>query len=471
MSANNMLNDILRQRGLLHEDSVPGASVSPLPVETEAGEGQPAGPTEGNSELVIDAPEPEDNDEIAVIESPEDADDVAVDATIDAEQDADEDDDADIAQSFDRLTMLTDAMVAIDQFGMSPTGAALGQITGLFDSTALYTMGCESFGSGSETEKQMGLESLASAVGETAERVGGKLLARAGGWGTKLIEVVTKSGESVANASVKLAEADKGAAAAGTTFGRKAASTVADTAAKVRGGAKTAMIIAGAIAGVGAVITLAVRTMPKQATEEATKTWFGKIRAAVAGVKWPFGKLEVKPEADASGIRGMLGKLFCGGKPAKSAEAGAAGFIGKAAAWTKESATAVKDAIARAIKAVIEAIKGAAKSFTEALKAGASKVSGAASSASDSAGTVFGKIRGVAADAVNAVGTGARGADVGGMVAAGSRGAGERGMHVAGILSHGTYFAGVAAVLALLGGLVYFVVVGGCRLVKKSFGG
>ena len=449
--SNLFIRQALVKHGLVQEEGAPegttaGASISPLPVESEPGDDQPAGPTTEPAAVTgAEIPAPEDNDEIAVIESPDDADDVAEDAAIDADIDEDQCDDETISQLFDRLDTIQLSVAAVDQFGMNPAALAISQSTGLLAGTSLYTMGCENFGTDAELEKQMGLESLASAGEAVVEKLGGKLLARAGGWGTKLIGIVTKSGEAVAKAEAKVAGEAAGAAAkAGTTFGRKAASETGEAAAKGagRGGVQTALMIAAAIATVGANVTMATRQLPKEASEGAVKGWFGKIRQAIAGIKWPFGKLELRPEPEATGLKGALGKLFCGGKPAKSAESTAAGFIGKSAAWTKEAVASVKGAVARAISSVIEAIKGAGKAFLDVIKGG-----------------------------VNVVDHGAKGAGIGARIGAVREGSSIAGSKTIGLLSKGTYFAGVAAVMAVLAGLVYFVVVGGCRLIKKSFGG
>lgn len=459
----------------------PNISTNP-PAATEPGTAAPAGevppPVEpaGSDAATVEVEAPEDNDELMVITDPED-DDVATDAAVAEVEDEDAADDDEIDQLSNRLEISALGYQAAATFGLNPAAVAIGQASGLMDGTSLETMGCESFGE-SEAENGIGIESLGELVASGAGKMGRAVLARSGNWAPRLIGAVDAAAERVSKIHLDHAaklfnsarvgaardaahaaeaaatkagvDAKNAAVNAARNFSRKAIAhdpAAAETAAKAGrfGGAKTALMIAAGIAAVGGAIAVSMRAMPKaSAPRSAMVGWFDKIRAAIAGIKWPFGKLSVQPEAGATGMRGMLGRLFCGGKAAKSAEASASGFMGKAGAVSADALEGVK----KSTMSAVETVKGAIKSAGEAVT-GSVKVTGEA----------FDSL--VKAPA-KAVGDAAKSSV---LKAGGSEGIAK----AAGVMGHGAYLAGVMAVLGLLAAVVYFVVVGGLRLIRRVF--
>lgn len=340
---------------------------------------------------------------------------------------------------------------AATTYGLNPTAVAIGQATGLFDNTALETMGCESFEDAS-IESQLGVESLRSAVSDTASKFGRKLLEHAGNWAPRLVGTIDASANRISEAELvemHVKYAKDAANKTGHVFSRTYAGALdmpppsvgEKLAAKAArfGGAKTALMIAAAIGTVGGVIAIAARTMPgaKDMTKTAMSGWFEKIRGAVADIKWPFGKLSFQNKSGRFGI----GKLFCNGKPARSLMQTAGAFVGKAAALTKASFEAIKAAVLAAVKVLKSAVMATGKALVATVRGYITFIAKPAEAGAAKAG-----------DAV--------------LHATGSRVAGATGF----LLTHAMYMTGFVAVMAALAELIHYVVIQGMAYIKKIMG-
>lgn len=401
-------------------------------------------PTEDPGQLEVDG-------DIVLITDPDDD---------EAEEIADGDDDDDAADidggvemlsaSLDRIGQQCDAIDAINQYGVDPLTVGILMRHGLLSETALGGMSQESFtdtfvGSSDSVMSQEALANLAADAGKALTGAGKAAASKAGDIGEVIIKKFTSVSALVSKAvstAEKSAEAaldgvaHADAAGMATAAKKVGTGTTKDTVAAGAGmaqkaashlNAKNAILAVTAAVAVAGGLKMLLGSVPAPtAAPEAKTSFFQKVVAWVRGIKLPWAKLDVTE----------AGKLTVNGTAAGSAttaaeQAASKSFISGPAGWTKETVASAKAQIAGLSEKISGAFGGLNGKFNSLLGAGES----AGKAASDQVGKSGGS-------------------------AALSK--------AAGVFAHGSYVAGVLAILALIASVIYFVVVGGLRLVRKS---
>lgn len=445
--------------------AAPAPAVAPVPAPVVVD------PNDGTTTVVVQDPtthtpdgssDLETSGDLTLITDPDADDD---DAALDVIDLDDDDASADIAEGVDQaeaalnqIGLQAYAAEVVTQNGVDPLTVGLLQRYGLMNDTALGGMSRESLDGAypGSTESVLSAEGLAGMAAD-----GGKaLLHGAGDMGANILrrfgvikKVTTEAVESAEKAAV--GALDHAAERAGTEAADKAAGdavkeTVAtSTKDTIKSGkeaaeegvkklagklsAKNAAAAAAAAVMVAGGIAMLLKSVPAaNATAEAKNSYFGKVVQWVRGIKLPWAKLDVTTGEGGE----AAGKLTVNGKVVKSASSAAEEAAGKAATsgplgWTKEAVEGVKSKILGLGKSVGGAFDGLAGKF----------------SALTGAGEAAGK---AASEQVAAKGGSATVAKA------------------AGVFAHGSYVAGVFTILALISAVVYFVVVGGLRLIRKS---
>lgn len=179
------------------------------------------------------------------------------------------------------MSQLMQAGMAIEQFGINPTALAIGQATGLFNSTALESLGLESiqFHSGKDAESHMALEAIADKIKEKAAKWSAKILSVAKGAGEKILKALGALWDKIEGSVKFLASKSWDAAkAAGRTV--KAHPI------------KTVLAMIAAVAAVAAIVAFAGAGMPALGAQgEAMMKFAKELAGKITKIKLPFGKV------------------------------------------------------------------------------------------------------------------------------------------------------------------------------------
>lgn len=406
-------------------------------------------PAAGDETPCDDPSDLETSGDITIIDEPGDDDGDLIDVN-------DDDDAADVAGGVDALLhaeMTTARQCAaveiIEQHGIDPLTAGMLLRNGLMSESALGGMSSESLNgayAGSH-EAGMSAEALASAAadvikgaaGEGAEKTAGSIFSKVVARVTSLGTILSKATKTAENAAVSELEkastrivktADGKIVRKAVTSTTKDAINAGETAVKEgarRITATQAVAIAASIAAIGIGLKTVISGIPAaNATAAAKNSYFSKVVAWVKGIKLPWAKLDVAED----------GKLTVNGNTVKSATTAAEEAAEKVATsgplgWTKQALESIKGQITGAGEKIGSSFSGVASKF------------GALNSAGEAASKA-------ASEQITAKGGSATLAKVGG------------------IFAHSSYVAGVMIVLSLIAAVVYFVVVGGLRLIRKS---
>lgn len=387
------------------------------------------------------APEVNDDTDISV------ADDIA-DATADAVDDSADEVSGDFEAAEQRLLLADD----IGTYGLTAAGFDVGRKLGLLAGGAFDSMSAESLRmtpiTAGSRDCAMSQESLISTAAKSVADFGARALSHTSGVTRRLLNMATKeesiilsrmaklnpvsagkaAGASVANAA-RSAGASAGRAFAADGALRNAVRAAGKAAVRPRNAA-IAVAIVGAIAGATKLVQVAFKSAPPPGTPVAEmQGWFGKVRSQVSAIKWPFGKLTVKDTSEhvaSPGIRDRIGRLFCKDRPVTGAQDAVKGFASyrvTAKEWTEASLKSFKDGFTRAMGDLKAALTGGGEGFVRTIKNG---------------------FTGVAPE-----------------------GAGKATM----VLSRGAYAASIFAVFAIVASAVFFVVAGGCRIIRRQLEG
>lgn len=451
--------DIFANAGVFSaEGDTPAPAAAPAPVTVD--------PNDGTTTVVVESPDThtpdgssdlEKSGDITLITEPDEDDDGLIDID-DDEASEDVTDCVDQAdEELEQILKQGQAIEAIQQNGVDPLAIGMLQRAGLLSQTALGGMSRESFdgafvGSAEAGLSQEGLANMAADAGKallhggeataaTAAVVGGNLLRRFGVL-RKAVTEATEGAEKAATAALDRVAEKAATAGADHVAADAAAGSAKDAiksgteaaAAKVTNvlSAKNAILAAAAAAAVAGGVAMLLRSVPAStATAEAKNAYFSKVVTWVKGIHLPWAKLDVTTGEGGE----AAGKLVVNGKPVSSAAAAAEEAAAKAGGgvggWTKEAVDAAKGKISGIGKSIGGAFDGLAGKF----------------SALTGAGEAAGK---AASEQVAA------------------KGGSPALAKAAGVFAHGSYVAGVFTILALIASVIYFAVVGGLRLVRKS---
>lgn len=204
----------------------------------------------------------------------------------------------DIYQKQNRLAHLEQSLFAYSQYGMTPASVAIGQASGLLSGTSLDSVGCESI---TPEFSGVGIESIFGHVKAFHISLSEKIMG--------LARRYAMSWDKVANEQAKhvLGYMEKQTVAAKTYTHLNAKNLPSETALNI------ASKVMDTFEQVKNLILDALKLLgdPKKCAE--------LIKARVAGIKWPFGKLSIEDAPKESGR--LLGRLRFRGAPAKSAVA------------------------------------------------------------------------------------------------------------------------------------------------------
>ena len=395
-------------------------------------------PNEEPGQLEVDG-------DVTLITDPDDDESVEI-------SDCDDDDDAaDIDGSVDMLSatleqvgMRADAIDSINMYGVDPLTIGMLTRNGLLTQTALGGMSAESFtetfvGSSDSVMSQEALANLAADAGKALTGAGKAAAGKAGDVGASILAKLTSVGGLVSKAvsgaeksaaaaldGVVHAEGGAAAKAAGTGTTKDAIRAGVQKAATHLSAKNAILAVTAAVAVAGGLKMLLSSVPAPTAAAEAKTSFFTKIVNWVRGIKLPWAKLDVTE----------AGKLTVNGKLAGSAssaaeQAASKSFVSGAAGWTKDTVEQAKSQIAGLGEKIGGSFSGLSGKFNSLM--------GAGESAGKAAAEQTGKSGGSAALA-----------------------------KAAGVFAHGSYVAGVLAIIALVASVIYFVVVGGLRLVRKS---
>ena len=410
-----------------------------------------AAPNDVGNVIPPEAPSPLETDgDITIITDPDD------DEVADISDCDDDDDSADLIGGVDMLhasvTSIGDrceAIEAIETNGVDPLTIGMLMRHGLLTETALGGMSSESFTDtfvGSQ-DSVMSQEALANMAVDAAKAMTGAGKAAAGDVGAAILKKFTSVGALVSKA-VKGAEtstlssldrvihvASDGTATIKAAGGKTTKDAIGAVTEKVAGkltAKNAALAISAAVAVAGGLKLLLSSVPAPTATAEAKTGFFQKVVNWVRSIKLPWAKLDVT-----TGEAGeAAGKLTVNGKTVKSAtaaaeQAAAKLFTSGPLGWTKDAAQTMRNQVAGLSEKVGGTFSSLGGKFNSLM--GAGENAGKAASAQIS-----------------------------------KAGGGSALSKAAGVFAHGSYVAGVVAILALIASVVYFVVVGGLRLVRKS---
>ena len=377
------------------------------------------------------------------------ADEIA-DATADAVDDsADE-----IAQSFENAEQRLLLAQDIGLYGLTAGGFAVGRQLGLLTGASFEGMSSESLQmspiEAGSRECGMSQESLITSAAKAVGDFGARAVSHSSGVVKRLLNMATKE-ELVINkmltgahptpaaalsssAQAHMGDVVSRARSAGRAFGvgeaiRNLGKTAGKAAIRPRNAA-IAVAIVGAIAGTTKLVQTVFKGAPAPGTPVAEmQGWFSKVRQQVAAIKWPFGKLTVKDTAEhvaSPSLRDRIGRLFCKDRPVTSARDAVSSFAQyrvTAKEWTASSIKAFKDGFTRAMSDLKAALTGGGEGFVRTISNGI------------------------------------------------KAGGGEGATRSAVVLSRGAYVTSVFAVFALMASVVFFVVAGGCRIIRRQLEG
>lgn len=253
------------------------------------------------------------------------------------------------------MEMLSGSMIAIESYGMNPTAGHILQTFGLFDGTALQTLGLEAFGhdtSPGTAEADMALEALGDKVKETAAKWAAKIVSVSSTISDKILTTISNVWTRVEAAGSKLAAAgwDKVKAGAAVVKAHPY---------------QTVIAIIGAIAAVGGVCLFAGKGLPTVSAKSQQITAYVKdIVSKINAIKWPFGSISAKI---AEG----------GAKFTTTVQSGATAAKGVAASSLDWTATMVKSANGQLGRAWTQVKAGAAAAGARVKMVGGTVKSGA----------------------------------------------------------------------------------------------
>lgn len=308
--------------------------------------------------------DPDDGEAIPVTD-PDDVSDEKVDADVDEVGVLDTEDDADDIENIMRFDSMAKASEAIDAFGLNPAAVAIGQASGLFNDTALETMGCEAFGVAG-VAMFAGKKAMNYGAQRIAAKYGPKLMKKAATWALRKNGIILPSFSrfeaAAAAASSRFAKvASKVTGKPATVFSRSAGDGAgkAAKAAATKLNGPSALKVAAAIGGVGALVgVVGSMIFSSVAKPKIVST----INSQVSKIKWPFGKLSFRSDA-------KLGRLYLGEQIARSATADASGFT------FADGSKLAKGEIDKITEAVRKAVGGITSANTEAGKKASETIS------------------------------------------------------------------------------------------------
>lgn len=386
---------------------------------------------------------PDQNDSVAVIDDNTDVD--AADEIADQTADAIDDSADEVATAFEQAEQKLCLADEIGQYGLSASGLLVGRELGLLSGAGFDAMSAESLTmspiEAGSRECGMSQESLISSAGKSIANLGARALTHSDAVVRRLLNMATKeemeviklvSGKTFGPVADSVAHAGMLDGIARNAWNTKnvGIGDVVRNAGKAAirpRNAAIAIAVVGAIAGVTKLVQVGFKGVPAPGTAvKDMNTWFGKVRSQISAIKWPFGKLTVKDTTEhvtTPTVRDRIGRLFCKDRvvtSAKDAYRTMAGYTVAAKEWTAQSLKAFKDGFVRAMSALKQALTGGGEGFIRTIRNGF---------------------------------TGA---------------AGEGASKSALILSRGAYVAAVFSVVALISTTIFFVVAGGCRVIRHQ---
>jgi hypothetical protein len=242
-----------------------------------------------------------------------------------------------IENLFNEIHTLSNASVAVENFGVSPSSIAIMQITGLLSSTALEHVGCESFADATKIEADLAVESL-----------GEKIKEKSAAMSAKVLKVFKDTGEKISGVIKPLW--NKATALVGKVTSKVwDASKVAGAKIKAHPYA-TVVAVIGAIAAVAGIIAFVGGNMPVAGAKgEAIASFNKRVSDMINGIKWPFGKVSASVD---------------GGKLKAVVEGGLGSATTDSVEKLKWSQTAVKS-ISGQLDRALKAVQGAGDHFSE----------------------------------------------------------------------------------------------------------
>lgn len=359
----------------------------------------------------------------------------AADEIADATADGIDDSADEVAEDFETAEQSILLAQDIGKYGLTASGLAIGRAVGLLNGAAFTGLSEENLRSepivAGSRAACLSQESLVSAAADSVARFGARALGHAEGVSRRLLGMVNREDVAVLKAIRESrftvpAVGEKVAQILGKprTLGDVIKNT--GTAAARPRNAAVALGIVAAIGGATALVKIAFNGAPAPGTPVAEmNAYFAKVRGAVSKIKWPFGKLDVKEgmKGAKETIRDRIGRLSFRGKTVSSASdavKGSVNFRVSPKEWTEQGLKAFKDGFVRAMSELKQALTGGGEGFVRSIKAGFKMpaAEGAAKSVQ--------------------------------------------------VLTHGGYIAAIFSVFALVATTLYFVVAGGCRIIRRQ---
>jgi hypothetical protein len=273
------------------------------------------------------------------------------------------------------IEQLSQTSIAIESYGMGPSTAAVMQITGLLNGTALESVGLESFSAPvpGDAESMMALEALGEKIKEKAASFAAKIVNVVKAGGQKILAIITSVWNKVQSLVTTLASKTWDAAkSVGQTIKAHPYKTIAGVVAAIAAVAAIVVYCGGAPA-MSANINVVKAFMTKLASDISTK------------VKWAGGS--VKATLNEAGTKIMLAvgdaKVAVKGaaSTASSTVSNAASSAAKGAKDLARTAYQAGDKAVDAAKAgastAASAVKGAAATAGKTVSDAASKVASA----------------------------------------------------------------------------------------------
>ena len=402
---------------------------------------------EGEATVVVDNAGGELSDDDEAPEVTVDTDQDAADAIADQTADAIDDSADEVAMQFENAEqrlMLADDIAAR---GLSASGLLMGRHLGLLTGASFDAMSAESLQvtpivAGSR-DCVMSQENLITSAAKSVADYGARAMSHSSGVVKRLLNMATKEEMTINRmligkmatpaaatstaAQAHMAHVVSTARAAGRSFNMADVVKNAGKAAIRPRNAAVALALVAAIGGTAKLVQVCFKGAPAPGTAVAEMNgWFSKVRQQIAAIKWPFGKLmarDTSAHVATPSIRDRVGRLFCKDRPVTSASdavKSAASYRIAAKEWTAGTLKSFKDSFTRAMAALKQSLSSGGEGF------------------------------------VRSISNGFKGAG------------GEGAAKATVVLSRGAYVASVFAVFALVATTVFFVVAGGCRLIRRQ---
>jgi len=410
-------------------------NVEPTPNDTPEAPTDIVAEEEPVEDAVIDtdtgevAPETEEEEELDTAEDDAESEEEAALNQLIGEE-------AGIEALFGEIQQLSDARMAIENFGVSQSSMAIMSITGLLAGTSLEAIALESFADAGKAEADLALEALNDKAGEKSAAWSAKVLSVVKGGASKVAALVTslftKIGSVVKTLTSKAWDATK---ATGRVI--KAHPV------------KSVLAIIAAIAAVAGVIAYATGNFPAAGAKgDAFKKFNEHIVGLINKIKSPFGKVEAYAEGAHSTLKVRWAQDSSGGfvkTLVKDSD-----YDPKTLGWTQSAVKSVSGQLDRVLKLIQSSIGHFGERLT--------KIASSAKSVGKDGLDVY--------MAHNEAGNNAIGAT---MRAKLDEGKSFRHVAAAGVVGVAGLFAVVTAMSMVIYKLIKWIVVGGVKIILGTF--